>query len=133
MEPPSKRARTGSTSTGAVAMPDEVPPKPKPHETLWFEDGSIVLATDVHLYSVHRGVLAKNSTVFKDMLELPNVGIIRNAEEEGTVLGDSWEGKPLVRMVGDSDEDVYHLLMALYDMRCVHNSIYIFHLLILII
>ncbi len=74
-----------------------------------------MLATDVHLYCIHRGVLAKNSSVFKDMLELPNV--------VGTGMdganGESWEGKPRVKMVGDSDEDVYHLLMALYDVQCV--------------
>ncbi|KLO07728.1 hypothetical protein SCHPADRAFT_836207 [Schizopora paradoxa] len=91
--------------------------KLKQHEKLWFEDGNIVLATDVHLYSVHRGVLALNSTVFKDMLELPNIGTTSNSAAGGTAIGDSWEGKPLVRMVGDSDEDVYHLLKALYDIK----------------
>ncbi|KLO07729.1 hypothetical protein SCHPADRAFT_836184 [Schizopora paradoxa] len=91
--------------------------KLKKHEKLWFEDGNIVLATDVHLYCVHRGVLAWNSTVFKDMLELPSVGITSNSAADGIVIGDSWEGKPLVRMVGDRDEDVYHILMALYDIR----------------
>ncbi len=28
------------------------------------------------------------------------------------------EGKSLVKMVGDSDENVSHLLMALYDIEC---------------
>lgn len=91
--------------------------KLKQRENLWFEDGNIVLATEVHLYSVHRGVLARNSTVFKDMLELPNVGNTSNLEVGGIAVGDSWEGKPLVKMVGDDDEDVYHLLKALYDIR----------------
>ena len=93
------------------------PPKLKRHESLWFEDGNVVLATDVHVYCVHRGVLARNSTVFKDMLELPNVGNTSNLEAGGVESGDSWEGKPLVRMVGDSDEDVYHILMAIYDVK----------------
>ncbi|KLO07732.1 hypothetical protein SCHPADRAFT_909207 [Schizopora paradoxa] len=91
--------------------------KLKQHEKLWFEDGNIVLATDVHLYSVHRGVLAKHSTVFKDMLDLPNVGNTLRPEVGSIANGDSWEGKPLVRMVGDSDEDVYHILTALYELR----------------
>ena len=96
--------------------PDVVSPTQYKHDDeFWFEDGNIVLATDVHLYCVHRGVLAKNSTVFKDMLELPNVGNTSDLEAGIVENGDSWEGRPLVRMVGDSDEDVYHILMAVYD------------------
>ncbi|KLO07730.1 hypothetical protein SCHPADRAFT_881260 [Schizopora paradoxa] len=98
-------------------MDGETLPTLKKHETLWFEDGNIVLATDVHLYCVHRGVLAKNSTVFKDMLDLANVGSTSKIEMSGNVTDDSWEGNPLVRMIGDSDEDVYHVLMALYDIE----------------
>ncbi|KLO07724.1 hypothetical protein SCHPADRAFT_1001431 [Schizopora paradoxa] len=115
MSPPPKRARTSSSTEDEAAAEAEDHPKLKQHETLWFEDGNIVLATDVHLYCVHRGVLARNSTVFKDMLELPNVGNAWNNEMESAVVEDSWEGKPKVRMVGDNDEDVYLLLMVLYD------------------
>ncbi len=43
---------------------------PPPHDELWYEDGNILLATDAHLYRVHKSVLAKQSTVFKDMFEL---------------------------------------------------------------
>ncbi|KLO07725.1 hypothetical protein SCHPADRAFT_945017 [Schizopora paradoxa] len=117
MSPPPKRARTSSSTEDQAAMDAETPSNPKKRETLWFEDGNIVLASDVHLYCVHRGVLARNSTVFKDMLELPNVGDASNNEMETAVREDSWEGKPLVRMVGDGDEDVYHLLMTLYDIE----------------
>ena len=115
MSPPPKRARTGDASSETEKMDVEDLSKLKKHEKLWFEDGNIVLATDVHLYSVHRGVLAWNSTVFKDMLELPNVGNTSNSAADDTAIGDSWEGKPMVRMVGDHDEDVYHILMAIYD------------------
>ena len=51
-------------------------------------------------------------------LQLPN-NANSNSEAGGGESGDSWEGKPLVRMVGDSDEDVYHILMAVYNARCV--------------
>ncbi|KLO07733.1 hypothetical protein SCHPADRAFT_1001440 [Schizopora paradoxa] len=115
--PPSKRARTSSTSGDTNRMEFEELTKLKRRENMWFEDGNIVLATDVHLYCVHRGVLARNSTFFKEMLELPNVGNTSNSEVGSIENGDSWEGKPLVRMVGDRDEDVYHILMALYDVR----------------
>ncbi|KLO07727.1 hypothetical protein SCHPADRAFT_894416 [Schizopora paradoxa] len=123
MTPPPKRARTGDTSSETIAMEVEDLSKLKQHEKLWFEDGNIVLATDVHLYCVHRGILALNSTVFKDMLELPNVGNTSKSAEDGITTGDSWEGKPLVRMVGDRDGDVYHILMAIYDVSfyCAHE------------
>ncbi|KLO04229.1 hypothetical protein SCHPADRAFT_808263, partial [Schizopora paradoxa] len=82
-------------------------------EKLWFEDASIVLATDVHLYRVHKGMLANYSSVFKDMLEMPT------GEEDndggGSVDSNHWDGLPLVRMAGDSDENVSHFLMSLYD------------------
>lgn len=87
-----------------------------PHDTIWLEDGSIVLATDVHVFRVHKSILAKNSSVFKNMLNFPTGG----DELEGGVNDDAadaeqWDGLPLVRMVHDNDEDVCHLLMALYD------------------
>ncbi|KLO07723.1 hypothetical protein SCHPADRAFT_894412 [Schizopora paradoxa] len=89
--------------------------KPTPHDALWFKDGSIVLATDVHLYRVHEGVLAQNSSVFKDMFDFPTSGERGDADGGVSASAEEWDGVPLVRMVGDSDEDVYHLLMALYD------------------
>ncbi|KLO06814.1 hypothetical protein SCHPADRAFT_945780 [Schizopora paradoxa] len=82
----------------------------KRDENLWFEDGSIVLATDVHLFCVHKSILANNSSVFKDMLAMPSGGGTGSSDEE-----DTYEGKPVVKMVGDSDDDVRYLLMALYN------------------
>ncbi|KLO04230.1 hypothetical protein SCHPADRAFT_815900, partial [Schizopora paradoxa] len=76
---------------------------------IWFEDGSIVLATTAHLYRVHKSILAKNSSFFKDMFDFPTSG--EQGETEGAVANaERWKGVPLVRMIGDSDEDVYHLL-----------------------
>ncbi|KLO07735.1 hypothetical protein SCHPADRAFT_945027 [Schizopora paradoxa] len=117
MTPRLKRARTDSESSDTITMDVETPAKPKQHEKLWFDDGNVVLSTDVHLYNVHRSILAKNSTAFKDMLELPDVGNLSIALSGDISKGDGWEGKPLIRMVGDSDEDVYHLLMVLYDVK----------------
>ncbi|KLO06824.1 hypothetical protein SCHPADRAFT_945787 [Schizopora paradoxa] len=117
----SKRARSenGSNSRdlgshGEMSDVNQRLQRPKPHETLWFDDGSIVLATDVHLYRVHKSMLAKYSSVFKDMLEMP-IGGGEHGNSGGGVDADSWDGLPLVRLVGDSDENVYHLLMMLYD------------------
>ncbi len=46
---------------------------PVPFEGLWFPDGNIILATDMYLFKVHRGILSLQSSVFRDMLELPVV------------------------------------------------------------
>lgn len=120
MAPRAKRPRSDSNSAeesvesaaSATTVPD-ANSSLKPHEKLWFEDGSIVLATDVHLYCVHKSFLANNSKVFKDMLELPNIG--GGELGKGAANVDQWAGMPLVKMVGDSDENVFHLLMALYN------------------
>ncbi|KLO06821.1 hypothetical protein SCHPADRAFT_1002106 [Schizopora paradoxa] len=86
-----------------------------PHESFWFDDASIVLQTDVHLYRVHKSTLAKYSSVFRDMLEMPSGGGGNGNAGGGGVDEDRWDGLPLVRMAGDDNRDVYHLLMTLYD------------------
>ncbi len=111
--PRPKRARTNTVSKKVdELMQEDYMSKLKPHETLWHEDGNVVLATDVFLYRVHKGVLANQSTFFKDMFQLPNIG---GGGENGAV--DDWNGVPLVTMVGDKDEDVYNFLMTLYDRK----------------
>jgi len=90
---------------------------PPPHDKLWYEDGNIQLATDAHLYRVHKSVLIKQSTAFKDMFELPNTPP-EVGEETGrsmVSLSEQWNGVPVVRMVGDSDEDVRYFIQALYN------------------
>ncbi|KLO07211.1 hypothetical protein SCHPADRAFT_945460 [Schizopora paradoxa] len=79
----------------------------RPHDDIWYSDGSVVLATDTHLYRVHKSMLAKHSKVLKDLFEIPTAG----------VEADRWEDVPLVRMAGDSDEEVCVLLKALYGMN----------------
>ncbi len=81
----------------------------RPHDELWFDDGSVVLATDVHLYRVHKSMLAKHSTVLSDMFEIPS----------GNANTECWDGVPIVKMAGDSDEEVFILLKALYNRKCV--------------
>lgn len=114
MPPRTKRPRLNSDASNNLEHEAALSnAQPKPHEALWFGDGSIVLVMDVHLYRVHKGVLAKNSSVFKDMLEMPT-GEGDGGANDGAGV-DQWEGLPLVKMVGDSDESVFHLLMTLYE------------------
>lgn len=76
------------------------------HTEHWYKDGSVILATDVHLFRIHKGILAKHSTFFNDMFEFPT--------GETLDVNECWEGVPVVRMVGDSDEEVDLVLRALY-------------------
>ncbi|KLO05410.1 hypothetical protein SCHPADRAFT_862430 [Schizopora paradoxa] len=107
--PPKRRRLSKNPQTEDEGRPEEensATIKPQPHEDFWFEDGSIVLATDVHLYRVHKGMLSRFSKVLNDLFELPT----------GDADADNSEGVPIVRMVGDSDEGVLILLRALYGM-----------------
>ncbi len=78
MAPRPKRARTSVLSAANeefdALMQEDATSRIKPHETLWLKDANIVLASDAFLYRVHKGVLAYQSTVFRDMFELPNTG-----------------------------------------------------------
>lgn len=93
---------------------------PKPHDILWFSDGSVVLATDLYLFKVHKGVLSLHSSVFKDMFELPSIMDGGVAGGIGTGEGQEMhEGLPLVTLAGDKGEDVVHLLRRVYDSQWV--------------
>ncbi|KLO07206.1 hypothetical protein SCHPADRAFT_945455 [Schizopora paradoxa] len=113
---PPKRRRTSENSQVQDAEHEEnlATTKPQPYEDFWFEDGSIVLATDIHLYRVHKGMLAKYSKVLGDMFNFPTGDEDANTER--------WEDVPIVRMVGDSDEGVRLLLKALYGMNHVRGQ-----------
>ncbi|KLO16701.1 hypothetical protein SCHPADRAFT_937727 [Schizopora paradoxa] len=90
---------------------------PKPHDLLWFPDGNVVLATDLYLFKVHKSLLSLHSSVFKDMFELSNVGHSAAGESAGEKLQDSYDGLPLITLVGDKGEDVVHLLRAVFEIR----------------
>jgi hypothetical protein len=46
-----------------------------PDKNYYFEDGSIVILAEIHLFRVHRGVLSLNSELFKDMFSFPQPAI----------------------------------------------------------
>lgn len=70
---------------------------------IWFDDGSVVLQAELVQFRVHRTVLARHSSIFKDMFSIPQ-----------PPCGAMVEGCPLV-LLHDNSEDVYHILTALYD------------------
>ena len=100
---------------------------PQKHDTLWFPDGSIVLATDSLLFRVHKGVLSFHSTVLRDMFDLvrdptaiQRVVDSSNSTEgstEATGNADMYEGLPLVILPGEKGKGVAHLLRSIYDRR----------------
>ena len=101
--------------------PEDTNSPPEPCEHLWFPDGNVVLATDTLLFKVHKGVLALQSSVFKDMFELSGAHGPDYAEGQSGdgITSGVYEGLPLVTLVGDEGEDVVHLLRATYERQCV--------------
>ncbi|KAL0572277.1 hypothetical protein V5O48_009679 [Marasmius crinis-equi] len=75
---------------------------------LWFSDGNIVLISEHHFaFKVHRGVLARHSEIFADMLGVP-----QPMEME---IDTELEGCQHVEMAHDQADDVYHFLKSIYD------------------
>ena len=81
-------------------------------EDLWFNDGTIVLQAGNTLFRVYSGILARHSPFFENLFTLPQP---QDAE--------TYEGCPLVQLVGDSAEDVHDFLLALHDFECVVNAV----------
>ncbi|KAF7308000.1 hypothetical protein MKEN_01161700 [Mycena kentingensis (nom. inval.)] len=73
-------------------------------EELWFTDGNIVLTAGNAQYKVYRGILAKQSTVFADMLSLP---LPPDGDEQV-------DGCPAVTL-HDAEVEVTPFLKALFD------------------
>ncbi len=86
---------------------------------LWFPDGNVVLATNSLLFKVHKSILSLQSSVFKDMFDLPTVDGSHPVQGTVGIVPEMYDGLPLVTLVGDKGEDVAHLLGAVYKRRCV--------------
>ncbi|KII84011.1 hypothetical protein PLICRDRAFT_436297 [Plicaturopsis crispa FD-325 SS-3] len=100
-ERPAKRAR----ADGPDDEQSLTTPKPTNSSILWFKDGSIVLEAEHTRFRVHHTLLALNSPIFEDML---NIGAPRGE--------DNVDDCPLV-ILHDSAQDLESLLRALYDRR----------------
>ena len=73
------------------------------------------LETKTKLYRVHKSVLSSQPLVFKDLFELPVAHLRSEKEKETQDLGDTYDGVPVVKMVGDKDDHVEVLVRALYQ------------------
>ncbi|KAK6981526.1 BTB domain-containing protein [Favolaschia claudopus] len=72
-------------------------------EDLWFDDGTLVITTEAACFRIYGGHLAKESCIFRDMLQL--------CQPAGTK---TIEQCPVVHLVDDS-RDVEYFLKALLD------------------
>ncbi|KAF8178682.1 hypothetical protein K438DRAFT_1844226 [Mycena galopus ATCC 62051] len=68
--------------------------------TIWHGDDSVVLQVENTQFRVHWGILALNSSFFREMPQLPDQLSV--------------DGCPVVKLAGDTIIDVEHLLKALY-------------------
>ncbi|TRM55384.1 hypothetical protein BD626DRAFT_527591 [Schizophyllum amplum] len=69
---------------------------------LWFDDGNIVIVAGSWSFRLRRGILAFQSSVFRDMFSLPPSG-----------SQDVYDGCPLIN-VSDDPNDMEHFLKAVY-------------------
>ena len=72
---------------------------------IWFEDGNVVLEAERTRFKVYRGLLASNSSVFKDIFSVP---------QPPGPFEEAVDGCPLIRL-SDSANDVEIVLRALTD------------------
>lgn len=79
--------------------------QPQRHDQLWFDDGNIVLLVDNVAFRVHRSLLGRHSTVFKDLFEL---------SQPSTSIDEQMDGVPLVKL-HDSPHELTDLLDVIYN------------------
>ncbi|KAL1938148.1 hypothetical protein VTO73DRAFT_11977 [Trametes versicolor] len=106
-----KRARTGSiaaTSTDGRAqdsMDLETSPR-KRDEEFWYSDGNIILVARDIEFCVFKGILAKHSPVFSDMLSFPQPPVAGSSDPSPVQ-----DDLPVVHL-SDSPEDLRDILRA---------------------
>ena len=78
------------------------------HPELWFSDGSIVVENGESIFKLYTGLLARKSSVFRDMLTFPQP--------------DGNEETKTVRLY-DSTEALTAFFKAIFDPECVAFSL----------
>ncbi|KLO08393.1 hypothetical protein SCHPADRAFT_1000973 [Schizopora paradoxa] len=98
-------------------------PGPKPFEALWFSDGNVILATDTYLFKVHKSMLSSQSSVFRDMFDLPLVGDSQGPSEgDRGIVPETYDGLPLVKLADEKGEELAYLLRAVYERQFYHRD-----------
>ncbi|KAI0085472.1 hypothetical protein BDY19DRAFT_449067 [Irpex rosettiformis] len=76
------------------------------HPDLWFEDGNVVLIAGTTGFRVYRGLLVRQSDVFRDMFSLP--------QPSSLPIEDTYEGCPLVCLRHDDADELAKVLTIIY-------------------
>lgn len=100
-QPPVKRKRTDASSSETPQSAETT------RSDLWYDDGNIILQAERVQFKVYKGVLAENSSVFKDMFAFPQ------PPSTDTQLV---EGCHVVHL-SDSAQDMGYVLEELYQRK----------------
>jgi hypothetical protein len=92
-----------------AVMAADLPPNTVRSADVWYDDGTLIICAENTLFRVHRGILAAQSDIFKDMLSIP---------QPPSVNAETFEGCAMVR-VHDNAEDMKRLLRVVLDIRYV--------------
>ena len=121
-EPPEKRPRKRSRqpdADGPSATQADAPNYKR--GSVWFDDGNIVLVAEGTAFRVYRGILARNSEVFRGMFTVPQ-----------PLDGEKWEGCDVVHFT-DSAADWALILSILFDSSQTDHGMYVFFFLFAIL
>ncbi|KAK6969122.1 BTB domain-containing protein [Favolaschia claudopus] len=106
-----KRARvdTSRSSADPETVPEPVPAAPQAtrDEVYYFEDGDLVLRAGTTLFRVHKFLMSRDSSMFKDIFVIP-----AGSESAASAADGSKDDTPLA--VSDSVESFRALLWVLY-------------------
>ncbi|CAA7261819.1 unnamed protein product [Cyclocybe aegerita] len=105
-QPPLKRPRTSDDSEGPSGSTEQSGPELVRSEELWFEDGSVIIQAESTQFRVHKTILARSSSIFRDIFEIGE-----QSASEAVV-----DGCPVVH-VSDSAVEMHHFLLLLYDQK----------------
>ncbi|KAF9034383.1 hypothetical protein BJ165DRAFT_1396182 [Panaeolus papilionaceus] len=110
MDPPQKKRRlsdNGCCASGTMNKSTSLPLEEAvsyQRGSIWFDDGGLILVAGNIQFRVHASLLSRFSSVFQDMLSVP-----QPPNPEGTI-----EGCPVVHL-HDSPKDLEYVLTAIYD------------------
>jgi hypothetical protein len=95
------------------ALPHDSAPRFERIPDLYFPDGNIILEVEATHFRVSSSILAARSTVFKDLLSLPQPG------QGGGQVERKVDGCDVIHLTGDDPAEVAYFLRAIFDSRLV--------------
>ncbi|KAF8580218.1 hypothetical protein K439DRAFT_1619981 [Ramaria rubella] len=105
MAPSKKRKLTIPSEATMTTTINPQQPEYTKSNTIYFDDGNIILIAEQTAFRVHKGLLSYNSDVFRNMFATVQ-------EPPGL---ETFDGLPIVKLSGDSGTDMEYFLKALYQ------------------